>query len=57
MTSDPPTWKDVAVLQPAFVQWIVQRFGPLPDGGIVPDDYDKYVTAYREVADGTADVD
>jgi hypothetical protein len=42
------TWRDIATANPYFVQWVVQRFGPLPDGAIKRDDYDKFVDAYNK---------
>ena len=44
------TWKDVAVRYPEFVQWIVAKFGGLPEGPVRPNDYNRFVTAYYESA-------
>ena len=43
-----PTWKDLAKAHPGFVQWVVQRFGPLPEGPIVQADYERYVAEYEK---------
>ena len=42
------SWHDVARVRPQFVQWIVQRFGPLPDGEVEREDYARFVNAYSE---------
>jgi hypothetical protein len=42
------TWIEMAEAAPAFVQWCVQKYGPLPDGEIVEADYDRYYKAYTE---------
>jgi len=44
---EPLTWRWVATQFPEFVQWVVQRHGPLPDGKVVPEDYDRYAAEYR----------
>ena len=41
------TWKDLAEKFPEFVQWIVQKFGPLPDGPIEENDYNRFKEAYE----------
>ena len=41
------TWKDVAANYPEFVQWVVARFGPLPDGPIQQEDYERFAAAYQ----------
>lgn len=41
------TWKDLAKSYPEFVQWIVQKFGPLPEGEISADDYNRYADAWN----------
>lgn len=47
MTDKPkPTWTDVAKMYPQFVQWAVQKYGPLPDGPVKQADYERYVDAY-----------
>jgi len=40
-------WKDAAVRFPEFVQWIVARFGPLPDGEIREADYSRFCRFYN----------
>jgi hypothetical protein len=42
-----PTWKELARTYPEFVQWVVQRYGPLPDGPINEADYTRYATEYQ----------
>ena len=44
------TWKDVAVWQPEFTQWIVQRYGPLPDGPVIEEDFSRYAAEFRGVS-------
>jgi hypothetical protein len=44
------TWNDAAIRFPEFVQWIVARFGPLPDGEIKETDYIRFYNAYLEEA-------
>ena len=46
------TWKAIAELYPTFVQWVVQRHGPLPDGVVSEAVYNEYKTEY-ENADKT----
>ena len=41
------TWNDVAAAHPEFVQWIVARFGPLPEGEVTEADYNRYKVAYE----------
>jgi hypothetical protein len=41
------SWKDVAVHYPEFVQWIVAKFGPLPDGEVNRADYEWFAEAYQ----------
>lgn len=41
------TWNDIAVQFPEFVQWVVITQGPLPDGEVRQEDYDKFRTAYQ----------
>jgi hypothetical protein len=41
------TWRDVATRHPEFVQWVVATFGPLPDGPVTQQDYDRYAAAYK----------
>ena len=40
-------WRTVAVLMPEFVQWIVQRFGPLPDGEVRREDFERFAAEYE----------
>ena len=42
-----PTWKVMAVVYPQFVQWVVQKYGPRPEGAIVREDWDRYVALYE----------
>ena len=42
------TWKELAMTLPEFVQWIVQVHGPLPEGTIKQQDYDKFSELYSE---------
>jgi hypothetical protein len=41
------SWEDLAKIYPEFVQWVVQRFGPLPDGPVLEEDYDRFKDAYE----------
>jgi hypothetical protein len=47
--SETPTWKELARTYPEFVQWVVQRYGPVPDGLINEADYTKYAIEYQGV--------
>lgn len=40
------TWQDIAVAYPEFVQWIVATQGPLPEGEVKQDDYEKFRNLY-----------
>jgi len=42
------TWRDLAVRYPEFVQWIVQTYGPLPDGPVIEADYGRFKAAYEK---------
>lgn len=42
-----PTWKELAPMYPEFVAWVVQRYGPLPEGPIEQELYDRATDAYR----------
>jgi hypothetical protein len=41
------TWNDVAYQHPEFVAWVVQRYGPLPEGPVIEEDYERYRTAWE----------
>jgi hypothetical protein len=51
MTEIPVTWAQIARVQPEFVQWIVQKYGPLPDGPVVKSLFDHYAELYKEAHD------
>ena len=40
------TWRDLAVRFPEFVQWIVAKFGPLPEGEVKQEDYERFTLAW-----------
>lgn len=42
------TWKDVAARYPEFVQWVVAKYGPLPDGVVFVPELDRFAAAYKE---------
>ena len=42
------TWSDMTKWYPQFMQWVVQKFGPLPDGAVKTVDYEKFRSAYLE---------
>lgn len=44
-----PTWRDLAPVYPEFVQWAVQTYGPLLDGPISEDDYNRLVAEYESL--------
>lgn len=41
------TWKELAAKLPEFVQWVVQRHGPLPEGPIREADYNRFKAEYE----------
>lgn len=41
------TWKVMTTLLPEFVQWIVQKYGPLPEGPIKQTDYERFKKEYN----------
>lgn len=41
------TWRDLALVFPGFVQWIVQTHGPLPDGRVLEEDYNRLKAEYE----------
>lgn len=47
------TWKELAVHFPEFVQWIVQRYGGVPEGPIKREDYLRFQTEYITRSTGT----
>ena len=47
-TEVPITWTQLANLYPIEVAWIVQRYGPSPDGNIQQKDYERYRDAYDQ---------
>jgi len=40
------TWRDVAVIAPEFVEWVVAAHGPLPEGPVEEDHYNRLVAEY-----------
>jgi hypothetical protein len=42
------TWHDIAAKYPVFVQWVVAKYGPLPDGEVQQADYERFAAAYQE---------
>jgi hypothetical protein len=42
------TWRDIAQRYPEFAQWIVAKYGPLPDGEVTQTDYERFADADRE---------
>lgn len=40
------TWHYAAARYPEFVQWIVATYGPLPDGPIREEDYERFYRAH-----------
>jgi hypothetical protein len=49
------TWDDVALHYPEFVQWIAAKFGPLPDGDVKQEDYERFKAAWDARTGGCAD--
>lgn len=45
-----PTWRDVALYFPPFVQWAVAKHGFLPDGEIQQADYKRLAAEYMAQA-------
>lgn len=41
------SWAQIAERYPEFVQWCVASFGPLPDGEVIEEDYERMATAYN----------
>ena len=39
-------WRDITLRYPEFVQWLVAHNGPLPDGEVKSEDYEKWSTEY-----------
>jgi hypothetical protein len=42
------TWNDVATQYPEFVQWAAQRHGPLPDGEVRQEDFERLAAEYYQ---------
>lgn len=42
------TWNDVAATLPDFVEWVVTTHGPLPEGPVDEDHYNRLITEYNE---------
>jgi hypothetical protein len=53
------TWHDIAADYPQFVQWCVATYGPLPDGKVRQEDYERLAAAFNrawlEAHSGTDD--
>lgn len=43
------TWQDVARQLPVFVAWAVQAHGPLPDGEVQREDYERLAAEYAQL--------
>jgi len=43
----PITWNQIAIAYPEFVQWVVQTYGPMPEGPIQHEDYVRYKELYE----------
>ena len=41
-----PTWREIAAVSPQFMEWIVQKYGPLPEGPADAESIKKYMTDY-----------
>lgn len=41
------TWNDIAAAHPEFVQWIVQKYGPLADGPVEEELYTQMKAEYE----------
>lgn len=51
------TWRDLALVYPGFVQWLVQKHGPLPDGPVLEEDYNRFKAEYEvEMAEFEAEL-
>ena len=42
------TWSQLAEHYPEFVAWVVQKFGPLPEGPVKEADYNRFKAAYEK---------
>lgn len=47
--SSAPTWRDVAVAHTAFVQWVVQTHGPLPEGPVNEEHYNALKREWEDL--------
>lgn len=45
------TWRDVAIAHPEFVQWVVAKHGPLPEGEVDEGQYNLLAAAYTETSE------
>ncbi len=50
---DVVTWKAIAELYPEFVQWVVQRHGPLHANTVLEAEYNARKMEYEHRADKT----
>lgn len=41
------TWKELAAEFPEFVQWVVQKYGPLPEGPVSEEEIIRYTEEFR----------
>lgn len=42
------TWSTLATYFPEYMQWVVQTYGPLPEGPIDQGEYELYRLAYED---------
>lgn len=47
-----PTWREVALAYPTAVQQYVQEVGPLPDGPVTPEAWEKFQEWAKEADRG-----
>lgn len=47
-TELPITWRQMVPIFPQFVQWIAQTVGPLPEGNVQKEDYERFKALYEE---------
>lgn len=42
------TWETISEVNPRWVEWLVQTYGPLPDGEVEQEQFEEYAKAFKE---------
>lgn len=45
-----PTWRDIAGVYPQFMEWVVKKYGPMPEGPADAESIREYMGEYDREA-------